>query len=394
MNALRSLLVTALAVTAVLIAGCGPFADPGGGSSWPDPPEFDPAPGEYSEYVDVQIHGDGRIYVSNDPDASYLDFEPWWHEPVFVKDELYIRAFVLGESGLRSAISEATYTINDPNAPVIASNGVHQDMSNTGPFPFGFWWDVTFPEDGDPNPSDDLTDWYELEVAVFSSLEDNITTIEQAEANGSIIRDWSPVTDSYAYCDTSRAGERCYINVFVRDQQDNVAAYGSVRMQSAKWVRSPDVYLARLAPPAPPNDEVWLAPFDLWFDPGYAVASNLTPAVLENTYAVALVDLNDDGFDDLVACYESGGVVHHGWFPALGNGSFAEVPAHDLEWADPAYIAYDVAIVDMDQDGSPELIFGSSGTDIFVYEPDMTVLMTVPTTSTDVIAVGDVNNEG
>ncbi len=388
MKAVRTPLATALVVVVVMLIGCGPFFGPEPG---PSAPRFDPPAGTYNEHQWVSIKNrDGQLYVTMDPAADILEFKPMWdNEEIFVGETVTIRAYVIDDRGLRSPIAEAEYIIDtgDTTAPTISSPGIHQTYAEY--FHYEIQWDA-WPPDGtnDSNPSDDLTDWYNLEFAVYASPGDNIDTIEDAEINGSLVKDWHSENMAggvgYAYCTASHAGERRYINVFVRDQEGNTSAYGSVRMESR--VPPPDIYLERQGLGA----EVWLNQFDASFtdivDP--------SPAVITDTYAVALVDLNDDGLDDLVASYWDAGTGYQAWFASVGNGTFSDTPNYFEEGSD---IAYDIEVADLNLDGTPDIIFANSLnglTETAVYSADGSLLFTVPTFSTDFLAVGDINADG
>jgi VCBS repeat protein len=391
MKAGRTPLATALVVVAAMLSGCGPFFGPASG---PRAPEIDPPAGTYNEQITVSItNSEGQLYVSTDPSAGILEYKRYdENEPIQVADDMTVLAYCIDEQNLRSPVSRADYVIEstDATAPTIASAELWQ--SSYDYFGYDIQWDVWPPDGagGNSNPSDDITDWYNLEFIVYASPEDNIDTLEKAESGGLIVRDWHSENAGsgvgYAHYEASAAGERRYINVFVRDQAGNASSYGSVRMQSRTG--PPDIYLGRLAPPV---DDVWLNQYSGEFDPPFIAPPDPVPALLENTYVVALADLNDDGFDDLIACYETGGTTYQGWFAAKGNGSFEDSPTHVL---DSTGTATDIEIADMDQDGSPDIVFADNSATVKVYHSDLTLLMTAGDPDTDWISTGDVNGDG
>ncbi|MEE8441647.1 MAG: hypothetical protein V3S41_08005, partial [Spirochaetia bacterium] len=282
MKAVRSPFATALVVVAVMLNGCGPIFGPEGG---PSAPVFDPIPGTYTEHIWVSIDKPGgQVYMTTDPTLDVLQFGPMGNgESIFVGDDLTLRAYVIDDRGLRSPITVAEYIIEDTAAPVISSTAIWQTYVQY--FGYGIEWDTwpaDIPSGSDPNPSDDLTEWGDLEFAVFASAQDNIDTPADAESNGTLVKDWHSenATGAVGYADytASMAGERRYINVFVRDQAGNGSAYGSVRMESR--VAPLDIYVARLSPLA---DEVWLNQFDGAFNPSFVAAPDPPPAILTGT---------------------------------------------------------------------------------------------------------------
>ncbi|MCK4516527.1 MAG: chitobiase/beta-hexosaminidase C-terminal domain-containing protein, partial [Spirochaetaceae bacterium] len=207
MKAVRTPLATALVVVVSMLIGCGPLFGPEPG---PGAPRFDPPAGTYDEHQWVSIDArHSRLYVTTDPAAGVLEFKPMWDdESIYVSDDMTIRAYVIDGRGLRSAVSEAAYVIEDAAAPVISSATIRQMYADY--FGYDIQWDA-WPADssGDSNPSDDLTDWHNLEFAVYASPGDNIDTIEEAEANTNctLVRDWHSENTAggvgYAYCTAS-----------------------------------------------------------------------------------------------------------------------------------------------------------------------------------------------
>ena len=126
MKAVRTPLATALFIVVATLYGCGPFFGPSGG---PQAPTFDPPAGAYTEEQWIEVSSrTGRVYATTDPDASALEFEPLKEDRIYVPDDMTIRAFVLDDSGLRSAIVAAEYTIDsdDVTAPTISDTSIIQ----------------------------------------------------------------------------------------------------------------------------------------------------------------------------------------------------------------------------------------------------------------------------
>ena len=384
MKAVRIPLATALIVVVVALNGCDLFfgTEPG-----PSAPRFDPPAGTYSEHLWVSIkNSEGQLYVTTDPNLEVLQFEPTSdRESIFVGDDLTIRAYVIDDRSLRSAVSEAAYVIEDAAAPVISSTAIWQ--TSVDYLDYDIHW-AAWPPDGSngSNPSDDLTEWHNLEFAVFASPADDIDTLGGAESNLAVtlVRDWHSEHTAgdvgCAGCTACHAGER--------DLEGNVSAYGSVKMESRPAM---DLYLAQSVPAGSEDDEVWLNPGDGVDDPVFFSVPTPPPPVLKDTYAAALADLNDDGYDDLIACYRDGGIVYQGWFAANGNGTFSVTPVYSKETLDEAS---EIEIADMNRDGSPDIVFGNISTNVEVCDLSLNLLFTVDVLDTDSISVGDINGDG
>jgi VCBS repeat protein len=393
MKAGRTPLATALVVAVVTLHGCGLFFGPG---SEPKAPKFDPPAGTYNEQIWVTINAsDGQTYVTTDPNADILDYQLFYDdEAILVTGDLTIKAYCIDSQSLRSPISQAVYQIGfvDSVGPTITTPDVWQ--SNVDYFGYDIEWTTSMPDGtGASDPSDDHTDWYSLQFAVYASPNDDIDSIENVTSD-MLVKDWYSENSTggvgHAHHDASKAGERRYINVFVRDEAGNVSSYGSVRMESRVAL---DVYVADYLPMDTPDDEIWMNPADSSTDPVF-VQEHMPPVqpLIEDTYAVALADLNGDGYDDLIACYENGGDFSHGWFQALGNGTFAPT-ANVLE--SPSVICHDIEIADMNNDGVLEIVMASNlAGNVAVYNIDGDLLFSVPVSGTDRISVGDINSDG
>lgn len=378
------------AVCAVMYAGCDALFGPDSG---PNAPQFSPPGGTYTQQQYVSVTGTGgSVYVSGDPDALLADFEPA-PDTILVPDDIVLRAFTIDDRGVRSPLSEASYIISDSTAPQIQSSGIHQD--NVSYREFTITWDVSEPDaNGASNPSDDATDWYNLEFALFASTRNNIDTIDDALQNGTLVKDWhAQVTSSVGSAEyqTSLAGETVYVNVFVRDRSGNTSGYGTVEMSTPPAL---DIYVGSFSPVDIFDDEIWMNPADddpnPTFDPGWAPS---VPLGLEDTYGVALADLTGDGYDDLIACFDEGGTVYQSWFEAQGNGRFD--PASRVNLKTGSEIAYDITVADINQDGALDIIFANSiSDDVEIYETDGSLLATVAASGTDRVSVGEFNGDG
>ena len=386
MKAGRSPLATALVVVVVMLTGCGPFFGPEAG---PGAPSFDPPSGTYNEQVLVTISSsEGQLYITTDPTLNYLEYDRFNGGPIPVGDDLIIQAYCIDDRSLRSPISRAEYIIDSTDiantvAPTISSPGLWQSSADY--FWFDIGWDAWPPVDtNDSNPSDDLTDWYNLEFAVYASPANNIDTLGDAQTNGTIVKDWHSANTSAsvgsARYSASAAGERRYVNVFVRDQEGNASAYGSVRMESS--LGPPDIITGA---------QTWLNPQDGSLDPVFSGVGT-PPADVVTTHVVALIDMDDDGLDDLVACYDdSVPVTHQAWFSSLGNGSFAPTPHY---FDQNSEIATDLEIADLNQDGVPEIIFSNSSSIVTYSEAGAAPMVAIALAGVDVFAVGDIDGDG
>ena len=396
MKAVRIPLATALIVVVVALNGCDLFfgTEPG-----PSAPRFDPPAGTHSEHLWVSIkNSEGQLYVTTDPNLEVLQFEPTSdRESIFVGDDLTIRAYVLDDNGVRSAIAEAVYIIEDATAPVISSTAIWQ--TSVDYFGYEIRWDA-WPPDGSngSNPSDDLTDWRDLEFAVYASPADDIDTLDDAESNGTLLRDWfsrrdveeswndgDPGNDledvGYAHWTAAYAGERRYVNVFVRDMEGNVSAYGSVGMES------------RVGPDVVTDAQPWLNPQDGGLDPQFSVVG-APPADVAVSHVVALVDMDDDGVDDLVTCYYDWEPVtgtHQAWFRSLGNGGFDDAPHYFQQNSE---VATDIGIADINRDGSREIILSNASAVVVYAEAGEPPVASISLPSVDTFAVGDINGDG
>ena len=381
MKAVRTPLATALFIVVATLYGCGPFFGPSGG---PQAPTFDPPAGAYTEEQWIEVSSrTGRVYATTDPDASALEFEPLKEDRIYVPDDMTIRAFVLDDSGLRSAIVAAEYTIDsdDVTAPTISDTSIIQGGIDY--FGYDVNWSVTEPDgSNNENPSDDRTDWYDLAFCVYASVNNDIDSIEDAKLNGTLVRDWHSENSSggvgYVRYEASKAGERRFIHVFVRDDTGNTAAYGAVMMESA--VPPPDFAL---------DAQTWLNPQDKSMDPDFSNVGS-PPAGITAVHVIALIDMDGDGFDDLVACYDTAADTHQAWFHSIGNGSFEDTPNYFDEYSPTAT---DLEIADLNQDGTAEIIFANPTGIVSYTQAGSSPLNVLGVGSIDVFEIGDINDD-
>jgi len=385
MSSRRIFHVTIVLVAAV-VAGCGLVFGP---EPRPPVPQFDPPAGTYAEQQWIRITSDkGQVFYTSDPDADESVFQRAW-DMVHVEHDTELRAFTIDDRGIRSVMAVADYVIGESSPPVVVSSGIYQQ--DTTYRSFNITWDVSEPDEkNNSNPYDDVTDWYNLEFSVFASPDDNIDTIDDAITNGALVKDWHSAQTGgvgFASYQTSQAGETVYINVFVRDMSGNTTPYGTVKMKTPPAL---DIYVGNAAG----ADQIWLNNADLFVD-FYPVSPADVVPTLTTTYAVALGDIDGDGYDDLVASYLDVD-VYLAWFKARGNGIFDGTDRVVLrKEIPPAYVSEDIELADMDLDGDLEIVVAyRNGQGVDVFNSDGTLLFNVPSNQTNRVSVGDFDDDG
>jgi hypothetical protein len=375
-----SALIAVLVVSATLWTACD-LAGTGGQVS----AELDPSPGTYTEGVWVSVNARGLA-------DEFERFGGLW-----VPNDVSFRYYVVARSGRRGPISRAEYVIEDTTPPTVDSPTLRAyDFRYSG---YTVEWDAYPEPDGDAtaegtnevveaHPRDDVTDWWQLEFAVYSSGEDNIATYEDAQANGTMEMPWQPEQNRFRYSSTGPDSLR-YFNVFVRDLDGNVAAYESA---SFRTPRAMSIYAADPAA----DDQIVLnratgdfsLPVDVRFQP--------IKGSIVNTLAVALGNLNGDRYDDLAAIYGDGTNVIVDWFAAEGNGLFSDIPGTATPLASeplPALARW-IIVEDLDGTGTDEIIYNLQTNEVEIRRADGTLVQRITGSIAREGVVGDVTGDG
>jgi hypothetical protein len=224
---------------------------------------------------------------------------------------------------------------------------------------------------------DDSTIFEALEFAVVSSTTGPLETWNDAEERGRVEHAWSipadhtpPVTSpgpiAYSYS-SGYAGDARWISVFVRDEDNNVAGFGSVHMST--WPAPASVYAGRDGGSTDSSHVNNLLPGG----PGavsFTENSGSIPATAADTLAVALGDVSGDGLADLAAVYESAGTTYAAWLPGRGDGTFDWV-RREIVWQESSAIPLperDIYVVDINQDGRQEIVVPTASSGVHVYQ--------------------------
>ena len=368
-------------IVLVAVGGCGlmPF------SAMEPRARLRPRPGQYREAIYVRPErSDGeQFYWSESPDARMSEFE--WFDGVFVSGNFTFRYYTISRSGVRSPLIEAEYTIKDDLAPTISAAEVRQEAVTY--WGYRIVWSVVPPWIADdPSgavPHDDVTPWEELQFAVYSSTSNDIETIAQAEASGTIelswltareMRDLSYDPGSGVTADelagtlgvryaAGRPGERRFFNVFVRDRNGNTSSYGTRSFTSR---RAQSIYVgedglgdrihlnnaAEVPPGGAPSMTDYLS--SPWADDALG-------SIFSKTRAVALGRIDGDVYDDLAIVYEDlGAALRYRWYRGRGSGTYAgNNPVVEFMQTPSDGTRRTIDIADLTGDGVADIVFNT-----------------------------------
>lgn len=378
MTVIAGVLVASLSA---LLSGCGGQLFP----SYQPEAQLQPPPGTYRE--SIRVHSSGgpqeRLYWSPDPRASIDDFEPFWD--LYIASDTTFRYYSINERGIRSAIIEAEYTIEDEGAPVIEVPELYQ--ANISYFRFDLIWNVVPPwdtPDGQSDPFDEVTDWEFLEYAVYSSPANDIDSLSAARSNGRLEMSWlttneNPAGPAFRYF-ASRPGEPRYFNVFVRDAEGNTSGYGTRRFATRPAL---SVYIGTGTVAA---DTVWQA------YPSFASRPRAFPEAVVR--AVDLRRIDGDPYEDLAVVRSDGTSDYYRWYRAQGDGTFDETaPVAEVHVEGQSPNPREIRIADMTGDGTPDLVYNTALRDLQVSTASGGLVAAFPANA-EGLTIGDIDNDG
>lgn len=381
--------IAAAVVGALLVAtlaGCGRLFP-----SYEPEASLSPPPGRYDESIRVYASADSgeRVYWSTDPRASFDEFEP--SPDVYVASDTTFRYYTIDARGIRSAIVEAEYLIDDDGAPVIDPPNLFG--ANARYYRFDLFWETVAPwetEDGRSNPFDEVTDWEYLEYAVYSSAADDIGSLSAAKSNGRLemgwlTRDENDERSAFRYF-ASRPGEARYFNVFVRDAEGNASGYGARRFATRPAL---SVYVGENDTT---TDKVWLHDTVSQTYPSFTATTRAFAD--EYVKAIDLGRIDGDLFEDLAVVRGNGTQDFYRWYRAQGDGTFDEAaPAAEVHVESNSPNPRAIRIADMTGDAVPELVYNTGARHIRVSTITESLLADFAADA-EGFAIGDIDNDG
>jgi hypothetical protein len=331
-------------------------------------------PGTYTQEIYVEPKdNDADYFLSFEPDTSFDQFQHWW-ESVRIAKDTTLRAYKIDRTGRRSRIFELRYRINDTEALDVPNATLYRGWST--PYGHDVFWHAA---------QDNILAFDEVEYTVFSSATANLATYEEALLNGVQVTPWARVKVFDwegeilgVWCPATSPGRWRVIQVFARDQSDNVVPY------QQRWFRSNPIISLYIGSAG--GDSVALNNLDNTLL-GLQVPGVVSAGISVRT--AALGDLDDDDYDDLVVSTSDNTTVY-----ALSNGYGLFRPAVPFHY-EPVV---DVVVADMNRDGTSDVIAVGEGSDIRYWEWRSGSLIgpteITGTSEATRVATGDVTGDG
>ncbi len=382
MTVIAGVLVASLSA---LLSGCGGqlFA------SYQPEAQLQPPPGTYRE--SIRVHSSGgpqeRLYWSPDPRASIDEFEPFGE--VYIASDTTFRYYSINERGIRSAIIEAEYTIEDEGAPVIEVPELYQ--ANISYFRFDLIWNVVPPwdtPDGESNPFDEVTDWEFLEYAVYSSPANDIDSLSAARSNGRLEMSWlttdeNPGDSGFRYF-ASRPGESRYFNVFVRDAEGNTSGYGTRRFSTRPAL---SIYTAD----AGVDDLIHLHPAVAGPAPTFATS---VTAPFSATKALSLQRYDEDVLNDLAIVHDDGADDVYRLYLTRRDASFPGVEYAEFFRELSSTARRRIVLAQMDGEGAREAVYNTTSGDVHIADVDAGSRIELAGAQAEHFTLGDLDGNG
>ena len=313
-----------------------------------------PPPGTYEEAVEVRPRqpNNERYYLATSPNTP-VDLFRRFHDPVRVAATTTFWYYAVSTGGVRSPVIEATYTITGDSRPNIRQPE--------------FWasdrWFVSYELrwylEPDWSPIDTHTPWHDLEYSVYSSANDDIETYTDAVENGRVEMGWVRETDRFTYR-AGRPGEERSFNVFVRNQNGGVSAYGTRRFSSVPalsvvFFDSGDPVLRAHAHAARHE-----------FEPSLESA---TSTGIPEPRAFDLGHVESAPLADLAVVQTVGTNDVYRWYRPEGDGTYdAVTPAATLYTEPESALPRMIRIADMTGDGVGDFVFNTGTEDLKVVD--------------------------
>lgn len=382
----RFIAISALVASlAAVLPGCG------GGLFRPFQPDarLDPPPGRYREGIWVHPQGEAgeRFYWSPDASTGIDEFEPFGE--LHVASDTTFRYYSISSRGIRSPIIEAEYVIDDEDAPVISPAFLF--AANVRYYSFDLNWDMIAPwetGDGQSNPIDDVTEWGDLEYAVYSSSANNIGSLSAAESKGRLEMGWLTFDENNGHSAfryfASRPGERRYFNVFVRDAEGNASAYRprlfATRPALSIYTADPGI-----------NDRIHLHP--AVEDPAPTFATSV-PVAFSTTKALSLQRYDGDVLNDLVIVHDDGTDDVYRLYLTRPDASFAATPYAEFFRELSGTTRRKIVLAQMDGTGAREAVYNTVGGDVHVADVEAGARIELTGANAEYFTLGDLDGNG
>ncbi len=146
----------------------------------------------------------------------------------YLQPDVFILLFMVILTGLsceRQDLSKlAEQEVTDIISPIPGDNGniAASDITSGG---FALTWSKA---------SDDITAQGDLEYSVYYSASNNISTTENAQANGTAVSGWTADITTISITDLSEI-TYYFFNVLVRDEAGKISAYAMNYTRTADW---------------------------------------------------------------------------------------------------------------------------------------------------------------
>jgi len=141
----------------------------------------------------------------------------------------YLRSYAKNSAGVSYGNELSFKTLNDETAPVPGDGGTISIGTVTGTTITLNWTQAI----------DNLTDQQNLVYQIYYSTSNNINSVSDCISNGNPANSWTQDINTYQLTELSQ-GVIYYLNVLVKDQNNNVAAYNSISKKTITNIKIVD----------------------------------------------------------------------------------------------------------------------------------------------------------